>query len=75
MDRKGHWKGNCFYKKTISGSFNFAIQTHFSLVIDELMEFKCESKSAKLLVEPLQLFEYLSRVTPRLVLKLITQMQ
>jgi hypothetical protein len=42
--------------------------THFSLVIEELIEFNVESKSAKLLVDPLQLFEYLSRVVPRFVL-------
>jgi len=45
-------------------------RTHFSLVIEELIEFKIESKSAKLLVDPLQLLEYFSRVAVRFVLKL-----
>lgn len=44
------------------------VASHFSLVIDELIEFNVESKSAKLLVDPLQLVEYFSRVTPRFVL-------
>lgn len=33
------------------------------------MEFSCESKSAKLLVDPLQLVEYFSRVAQRRVLE------
>lgn len=35
---------------------------------DEVIELIVESKSARLCVDPLQLVEYLSLVTPRLVL-------
>lgn len=52
-------------------NFKLTVKAYFSLVIDELIELIVESNSAKLFVDPLQLFEYLSRVTPRFVLNKI----
>lgn len=64
---------NKYFFVSGSGTKEEEKKTHFSLVIDELIEFKVESNSAKLFVDPLQLVEYFSRVAPRFVLQRIKQ--